>query len=172
MLFIDIHDLQRDKLEFAERLPPGRLELGKGAAQVEDLEAEGSAELVGLDIRLQGHLDTTVEVTCARCLDPIRVPLSLDFDLFYQPVQTIAREGEEEVTGADLEIGFYQGNGLMLEEALKEQILLALPMRSLCRPDCQGLCPQCGQNRNLHDCGHRVAAGDERWAPLADLKKN
>jgi uncharacterized protein len=171
MLFIDIRELERDKLEFAQRLPPSSLELGRDATQTEDLEAEGSAELVGADIRLQGHLETGITVSCARCLEPIRVPVALDFDLFYQPVQTIAREGEEEVSGADLEIGFYHGNGLMLEDALKEQILLALPMKNLCRADCKGLCPQCGQNLNTKQCGC-PAATDERWAPLANLKHN
>jgi uncharacterized protein len=71
---------------------------------------------------------------------------------------------------AELEVGFYQGNGLQLEDALKEQIMLALPMRGLCRPDCRGLCPQCGQNRNLVECGCPEEAGDSRWAPLAGLK--
>jgi uncharacterized protein len=172
MFFIDIRELEREKLEFAQRLPPKRLDLGKDVAQADDLETEGSAELVDRDIRLRGRLRTVVEVLCARCLEPVRVPVELEFDLFYQPIQTIAREGEEEVGGADLEIGFYQGYGLMLEDALKEQILLALPMRTLCRPECKGLCPQCGQNWNAAACACPPVAGDERWAPLADLKKH
>src|SRR5262245_19930909 len=105
MLFIDIRELERDKLEFAERLPPKHLDLGRDVSQADDLEVEGSAELVERDIRLQGRLQTGVEVLCARCLEPIRVPVELDFDLFYRPVETIAREGEEEVAGEELEVG-------------------------------------------------------------------
>lgn len=170
-MFIDIRELERDRLEFREQFAPGRIDLGKDASQIERLDAEGSAELIGADIRLAGHLQTTVEVSCARCLEPTRLRVEKDFDLFYRPVQTIAREEEVEIDDAELEIGFYQGHGLLLEDALKEQILLALPMRSLCRPDCRGLCPECGQNRNLEECNCRSAAVADRWAGLARFKK-
>jgi uncharacterized protein len=87
-------------------------------------------------------------------------------------MKEIAKEEEVELAEADLEVGFYQGNGVQLEDALKEQILLALPMRSLCRPDCKGLCPQCGQNRNLVQCGCPPQVADIRWAALEGLKDN
>jgi uncharacterized protein len=172
MLFIDVRELERDKLEFSERLPPRSLDLGKDVLQAADLETVGSAELVERDIRLQGNLQTVVEVLCARCLEPIKVPVKLDFDLFYRPVETIAQEGEEEVAGDELEVGFYHGNGLMLEDALKEQILLGLPMKHLCRPDCKGLCPQCGHNRNVKLCACPPLSADDRWAPLAGFKNS
>ena len=170
-MFIDIRELRKDRLEFQEQFPPGRIDLGKDTSLLEPVEAEGSAELTGSDISLQGHLSTTVEVGCARCLEPINERVEKDFDLFYRPVQTIAKEEEVEIGDAELEIGFYQGHGLLLEDALKEQILLALPMKSLCQPDCRGLCPQCGENRNLVTCGCSPAAGDSHWAPLAGFKK-
>lgn len=170
VMFIDIHDLERDRLVFAQAFPAGRIDLGKDASQIEPLEAEGSAELVAAEIHLEGHLRTTVGLICARCLEPIRQLVEKDFDLYYRPMQTIAREEEVKIDDAELEIGFYQGNGLLLEDALQEQILLALPMKSLCRADCRGLCPQCGQNRNLAMCDCR-AVGEDRWAPLARLKK-
>jgi uncharacterized protein len=170
-MFIDIRELRKDRLEFREQIPLGRIDLGNDASLVGPVETEGSAELTGSDISLQGHLSTTVEVGCARCLEPIGERVEKEFDLFYRPVQTIAKEEEVEIGDAELEIGFYQGRGLLLEDALKEQILLALPMKSLCQPDCRGLCPQCGENRNLVTCGCSPAAGDSRWAPLAGLKK-
>ena len=170
-MFIDIRELKRDKLVFAEEFPPGRINLGKEALQAEPLVAEGLAELIEAEIRLQGRLQTTVEVICARCLEPIRLPVDKEFDLYYRPVQTIAREEEVEIDDAELEVGFYQGQGLLLEDALKEQILLELPMKSLCRPDCRGLCPQCGQNRNVVQCDCPLPAREDRWAALAQLKK-
>ena len=169
-MFIDIRELQKDRLEFQERIPAGRLDLGPDAAQIAPVDTEGSAELTGSDITLQGHLSTTVAMSCARCLEPILEPIERDYDLFYRPMKAIAKEEEIEIADAELEVGFYQGNGLQLEDAVKEQILLALPMRSLCQPDCRGLCPQCGQNRNLVACGCPEEAGDSRWAPLAGLK--
>ena len=71
-----------------------------------------------------------------------------------------------EIRDDDLNVGFYEGNGLLLEDAVKEQVLLTLPMKNVCRPDCAGLCPQCGQNCNLGDCTCDKAAADPRWAAL------
>ena len=170
-MFLDIHDLQRQKREFQEHLLPGRIHFGEEVKQVEPLDVLGSAELLQADIRLRGRLRTVVEAECARCLEPIRSPVELEFDLFYRPMQTIAREEDVEIKPAELDVGFYQGSGLLLEDALKEQILLALPMKSLCRADCAGLCPQCGHDRNLGLCSCRPADGDIRWAPLAEFHK-
>lgn len=170
-MFIDIHELERDKLVFAQEFSPGRIDFGREVTQAEPLQVDGLAELIDNEIRLQGHLRTKVEVTCARCLEPIRLPVDKEFDLYYRPVHSIVREEEVQIDEAELEIGFYHGNGLLLEDALKEQILLELPMKSLCRPDCRGLCPQCGQNRNVAPCDCRPPAREDRWAALAQFKK-
>ena len=168
-MFLDIHDLELRSITFDENLAPGRIDFGPGILQVEPLVVQGSAELRALEIHLEGSLQTSVEVLCDRCLEPTRRQTEMDFDLFYRPIQTIAKSEEADMTADDLEVGFYHGDGLLLEDAVKEQILLALPMKNVCRPDCAGLCPQCGQNRNLRDCRCRAAEGDLRWAPLEKL---
>ena len=170
-MFLDVHELERHPIAFDEWLLPGRIDFGQEVSQVERLEIRGSAELVASEIRLRGFLRTAVEVSCARCLEPTRRPVEIEFDLFYRPIQTISREGEVEMKPADLDIGFYHGDGLLLEDAAKEQVLLSLPIKSVCRPDCAGLCPQCGQNRNLGECGCPPGIGDERWAPLRKLQQ-
>ena len=95
--------------------------------------------------------------------------MTVDFDLYYVPIQTIARSEEVEISKDELDIGFYEGHGMMLEDAVKEQVLLALPMKNICRPDCKGLCPECGQNWNLGKCSCRRPVDDLRWAPLEKL---
>ena len=59
-------------------------------------------------------------------------------------------------TTGESEIGFYEGDGIELKDVLREYVLLALPMQRVCREDCQGICPVCGQNRNLVECGCEV----------------
>lgn len=170
-MFLDIHELQRHRIQFAETLLPGRIDFGEDVWQVANLESQGSADLVAQEIHLQGSLQTVVEVPCARCLERTRREVALEFDLSYQPIQTIAREEDVEIRGEDLNIGFYHGDGFYLEDVLREQVLLSLPMRIVCRDDCAGLCPQCGQNRNLGDCGCRPPLADVRWSPLANWRK-
>ena len=170
-MFLDIHDLERQPILLDQILPPGRIDFGEDLWQVEPLIVHGDAALLAGEIRLRGDLKTAMEVPCSRCLERTRLPVAMDFDLFYRSVQTIAREEEIEIKGDDLDIGFFQGDGLMLEDALREQILLALPMKSICRPDCAGLCLQCGKNLNLAKCGCTPAPSDPRWTPLAGLKR-
>lgn len=169
-MFLDIHELERDRIPLDQVFSPGQIDFGEDTWQVAPLEVQGWAELLAGEIRLRGDFKTEMEVPCARCLERARRTVAMDFDLFYRAVETIAREEEVEIKGEDLDIGFFHGDGLLLEDALREQILLALPMRSVCRPDCAGLCPQCGKNLNLGKCDCAPAPPDERWAPLAGLK--
>jgi uncharacterized protein len=84
-------------------------------------------------------------------------------------VDADAEPGEHAITEDETEIGYYEISGLLLEDAVREQVLLALPGRTLCRQDCQGLCPQCGANRNRTNCGCVQPVVDSRWKALADF---
>jgi uncharacterized protein len=178
-MFISIHDLELRKLEFAESYAPGVIDLGPDLIQRTPLKSIGRAELLEehhggkhhvKDIRLVGDFSSEVELKCARCLEPVVQDLANDFDLLYRPISTIKREEEVSINEAESEIGYYQGDGLLLEDVLKEQILLAVPIRVLCNDDCRGLCPQCGQNRNVAPCNCAEKITDPRWAALAELK--
>jgi uncharacterized protein len=70
----------------------------------------------------------------------------------------------------EAEMGFYEGDGIELNDVLREYVLLALPMQRLCSENCNGICPVCGQNRNQRQCQCRTAAVDDRWAALKQLK--
>lgn len=170
-MFVDIRELELHQISFDESMPAGRIDFGCDIKQVEPLAVRGTAELLASEIHLNGSLRTVVEVSCDRCLEPTRRRAEMDFDLFYRPIQSIAKNEDVEIGKDDLDIGFYHGNGLLLEDAIKEQVLLNLPMKNVCRPDCAGLCPQCGQNRNLQDCGCRPPVEDLRWSPLEKLNK-
>ena len=168
-MFLDVHELELHEIVFDETLPPGKIDFGFGIQQLEPLVVRGKAVLLETEIHISGSLKTTVETDCDRCLEVTRRPVAVDFDLYYVPIQTIARSEEVEISKDELDIGFYHGHGMMLEDAVKEQVLLALPMKIICRPDCKGLCPECGQNWNLGKCSCRRPVDDLRWAPLEKL---
>ena len=110
-----------------------------------------------------------MEGECDRCLEPTALPIDSDFELFYQPVEE-GHGGEERVLDdGEAPMGFYEGEGLELNDVLREFILLALPMQRLCKEDCVGICPVCGQNRNKQDCQCQTAATDDRWAALKEV---
>jgi len=79
--------------------------------------------------------------------------------------------GKSEVAEEDLDTSVYRDDQIDLNEVLREQFYLALPMKPLCREDCAGLCPQCGTNRNTGTCSCATEDVDPRLAPLRGLKQ-
>jgi len=120
--------------------------------------------------RLVGAVRTELELTCGRCLESFPLPLDGAFDLRYIPASELSSEEEREVAEEDLDTGFYRDDRINLNELLREQFYLALPMKPLCRVECKGLCPQCGANRNAEGCQCTFEWADPRLAPLKGLK--
>lgn len=179
-MFIKIKDLELRKIEFAESFAPGVIDLGEDIEQKGDLRSSGRAELVEetreagqvvKDIRVVGSFIAEFGVRCARCLEPLSNSLAESFDLLYRPQGIDARDEDASIGPSETEIGYYQGEGLHLEEVLKEQILLALPAKQICSPECKGLCPHCGCNLNLETCHCAVTIADPRWGALEEIRK-
>ena len=177
-MFISIQDLQLHEIPFQEEFSAGALELGSELRQAMPVQVRGKATLVEElegalripDIRVVGNVVTRLEIRCARCLEPVVKDVSSSFDLLYRPQGSERRPEEAAISEAETEIGFYQGKGLLLEDVIKEQLLLAVPLRTICRDECKGLCPQCGRNRNLEPCNCSSQLPDPRWAALEEIK--
>ncbi|HLJ86772.1 MAG TPA: DUF177 domain-containing protein [Candidatus Angelobacter sp.] len=179
-MFIKIKELELRKIEYDENIAPGQIDLGQEVTQTGVVRATGRAELIREnrgphevveDIRLVGRFSAKVETLCGRCLDPVEHSLTEEFDLIYRPTGVDAVKEDASIGLAETEIGYYRGEGLELNEVIKEQILLALPIRPLCRADCKGLCPRCGSNRNVESCDCAQTVADPRWSALEDLRK-
>jgi uncharacterized protein len=121
--------------------------------------------------RLVGHVRTTLELSCSRCLEPYMLPVDAAFDLRYQPHSENTGEGEREIEEDDLSTAFYQNDTIDLGQLMVEQFYLALPMKPLCREGCLGLCPVCGANLNRTTCGCAREWDDPRLAVLKKLRE-
>jgi uncharacterized protein len=179
-MFIDIHQLEEHPLDFREEIRPNVLDLGPDIRQSSVLTTSGRADLVEerqgkhqkiKDIRIVGELSTRLQISCARCLEPVDQVVARSFDLLYRPQGVDARTEELSVTDVEAEISYYRGEGLELEDVLREQILLALPLKTICTENCRGLCPHCGKNLNLEQCSCAEPLEDERWSALKDIRK-
>jgi uncharacterized protein len=178
-MFFEIQDLERHPIEFAEKFGTGVLDLGADYRQISPVETSGRADLVEehhgkheviKDIRIRGRLATRLETECARCLEPLTQDVLREFDLLYRPQGADAGRDEMSVTDAEAEISYYEGEGLPLEDVVREQILLAVPLKLTCRDDCKGLCPHCGKNRNSELCSCEVRPEEPRWAALKEIR--
>ena len=174
-----VSELEREPIDFDLELDPGAVDLGEEAVQVGELATSGQAEVlhehrgpkdIVADIRLRGEFQGKFEIPCARCVEAVQVPLEAEFDLIFRPAEADAEAPERSITAPETEIGYYQGDSLLLEDVLREQVLLSLPVRTLCKPDCKGLCPRCGQNRNSQPCHCDEGPSDPRWEALAGLR--
>ncbi len=111
-----------------------------------------------------GDLRTAIDEECARCLEHYHQPLMLALEDEFYPQM----DPDTGVTVAIPESQFAidEHHVLDLTEAIRQAVLINRPIQPLCRPDCQGLCPECGVNRNLHACDCAAPAVDPRWAKL------
>lgn len=146
------------------------------------LAADGGIRLLGplmatVDItpeksmfHVTGRVTGEVEIPCSRCLSPFRHGMDEPFELTYTERVPGDQEAELELTAADMGMERLKNDRIDLAEALQEQVIVALPMRPLCRRDCKGLCPGCGADLNTEPCTCAGQSGDPRFAILEKLK--
>src|ERR1039458_4372319 len=114
-MLIEIEDLEIHPVDFREEFSPGAIDLGD-EVRADLVEEHHGKHKVVQDIRVKGKLETSLEVPCARCLDPVVHQVERSFDLLYRPLGTDSGHEELSVTDAEAEIGYYQGEGLLLED--------------------------------------------------------
>ena len=127
-------------------------------------------ERQGQTVAVAGRFEATAQQACGRCLETFATPVAPEVDLQLVPHPT-GRQGEIELARDDLEVDFYQADVLDVAGLLRSETDLALPMKPLCRPDCRGLCPVCGGNRNVTECRCETRVTDPRLAPLEALRR-
>jgi uncharacterized protein len=123
------------------------------------------------NVFIRGRLDAEVSLTCARCLGVAPLKVDESFAMTLAPRQTEDTLPEEvELSADDLDFGYYDDDIIDLEAMVRERILLEIPISPLCREDCRGLCPTCGQDLNVGRCDCPPPPPDPRLASLANLK--
>lgn len=171
-MFISLQQLEVKSVRFKVEVPSGDIDYDSSLAQASALEAEGTAHLLSRplgEIRVEGRLNVKMSAQCDRCLESTTIPVDRSFDLVYMPTDE-SRGGEVEIDEAAIEVGYYDGPGIELNDVLREVVLLALPMQLICSEACKGICPNCGENRNLRDCGCQPEPLDDRWSKLKNFR--
>jgi uncharacterized protein len=123
----------------------------------------------GTELFFEGGLHASTTAVCARCAEEFAAPSDRDFRFILAP-KAIGFDGETDLRDEDLEFSLYEGDQIDLSPLIREQFLLSLPTRPLCREDCRGLCPKCGVNLNHTQCACSVEVGHPGLAPLRNLK--
>ena len=173
-MYFSLTELEQRTIHFDVLYRPGEIQLSPDLQQESDLHAAGSVELLRNtlgEIRVKGDLKVTVSGECDRCLERALIAIDGPFDLFYRPVPETDGHHEHRIAEGEVDLSFYEGDGLGLEDVLREQVLLQVPMQIFCRENCLGICSICGENRNNVPCTCEQTPQDDRWAALKDFAR-
>ncbi len=126
---------------------------------------------MGAKLEIRGPLVARARLKCGRCLKEFEAPVETEFRVFAEPPDSRDPRGNKEVREDDLGIVYHDGQSVDLTEDIRQVLVIEVPWHPVCRPDCQGLCPRCGADRNEEDaCTCPRDRVDPRWQALMDHK--
>ncbi len=171
-MLIEVENLTRAGKPFAHTYSPAEIALDDEELRLlEDVEVRGRATRKGESVRIEGEIRTGIEKSCDRCLRPIAVPIETAFEVGFVPPETETARESPALEAEDLDVAPLEGATIDIDEVVREQILLTVGLRSVCRDDCRGLCPACGANLNEGECGCATVEVDPRWVALEALRE-
>ena len=183
-MLIDILHVPEEGKEISYQEDPAAIYLSPEFEFKGKVDVQAFLYRTGRTIIVKGKIGATTAFECGRCSKSFYLPLMVDFDQVFAPKNPLrpvqhkkqdekkgtARSSfknkaeaddpgrEEEVSNPDE--NYYEGSSLSLDEMIREQVILAFPMRPLCSPECKGLCPICGANLNVAVCSCPVEDED------------
>lgn len=166
---IDVSDLRREKGQsksFAGKMRGFSLKIQGTDVNFCELDVTGQATNTGEGIFVQGTVKTQADLNCSLCLKAFSSDLEIPFE------ETYYREGDMVAEALEDDAIFYQGEKIELDDLVVDELLLAVPMKPVCKPDCKGLCSICGNDLNVKQCQCRKEEIDPRLAVLGTLLKN
>lgn len=171
---IDVENLVKDpgrKATLAITVAPRELDLRPDEGDFGDFQI--TAELESTSRGLVGRFSVagSAQLNCSRCLDEFTWPIALSFEQEWRKPASFGGERATWTGEGEEEILPFDGQSIEIGEILRDRILLSLPMKPLCRPDCRGLCPVCGANLNYETCTCQREEVDPRLMPLARWRK-
>ena len=168
-MIIDLASLGASPKQIEVSFAPAQIDLDSGTQLQSNVALTAEISRVGGKTHIRATIKADATIDCSRCLEPVRKDFDLAFqDVFVDAAEESSRDGIE-IDAAELDESLLVGSEIDLADVVREQMLLALPEQIFCKEDCRGLCPICGENRNLIDCSCEENEIDPRWAALKNL---
>jgi uncharacterized protein len=167
---IEIEKLEAGRGGFAHVYQPDELDpVDERVQLIQPVQVKGNVKRTGNEVSVSGHVETRAQLECDRCLKPVELPVNADFALEYITGADYESSAAAALSEEEMSVSVFDGESIDVDEIVKEQILLAVPARTLCREDCKGICPECGMDRNAGDCNCAPNEVDPRWAALKNF---
>lgn len=153
---IDIRTISRVPRDFYYTLEPGWWGHEKGDGPILGLAGPLNVHIsiakVGAKYLVDGRLAGRLIIRCDRCLEPYQREIDAGFSFFLTIARSLSGRNEIELLEDDMSVELVTDSEVRLDDIVREQIYLSLPMKCLCSEDCAGLCPLCGTNLNRGKC--------------------
>jgi len=153
---IQLSEIPREGLELQFEMDPASLDLeDSGGPFVTPIQVRSRLDVIEGLVHVSGSANAQAKMQCVRCLEVLPLSVQASYKICLEPQESGSGNipGEwRELHREELDQHAYSGGMIDLSELAREQILLALPTYPLCRPDCRGLCPICGGDRNRLLC--------------------
>lgn len=145
--------------------------ISKAVSIISPVKGELRIDKLGAEVLIKGYTSTEIELTCSRCLNNFKKEVNLDIAITYHPLSELKRDEVYELHDDEMEVDFYSGDEIDIDNLIEEEIILSIPMKPLCSEECKGLCPKCGVDLNIASCGCSDQVIDERFEILKKLLK-
>jgi len=129
---------------------------------------EYTLQKVGEKLVFHATVTTSMKLECSRCLDPMETEISEEITLLI----SFSEPPEQSGTDPDVKVVPPGAEEVDISEEIRQTVLLAIPVKPLCKDNCLGLCPRCGTNLNLKTCLCQEKVADSRWSDLQKLLSN
>ncbi len=138
------------------------------------VEVQGKLTKTGQGILFRGRVRGKLRLSCSRCLEPflknLEETVGLEWRLISTPLKPSDKGKDTGLQIEDLETGLIEEGFLDLSERILEEVILAIPIKPLCRESCLGLCSVCGENRNTNPCNCKSKEENGPFSVLKNLK--
>jgi uncharacterized protein len=167
---IEIDSREGNRGAFAHVYGPEELDFNDDRVRlIQPPEISGWIVRKGNQVLVSGRVSARTQVDCDRCLKSVGTTVLAEFSLQCVTAVDYQAAHAAELEESDLALSIYDGEAIDIDEIVREQVLLAVPTRALCREDCKGFCPNCGADRNVKECDCPCGDSDPRWAGLKEL---
>ncbi len=164
-MIIDIQKLPREGRAISRDFEFTAQELvEESAVFLEAVHADLEVKKAGEDVLIKGRITSRVSFVCSRCLAPFEFPIDSCFDLVFFPQEM--DEIKDQLEDEDLDMLFYSGGHIDVNEVVREQLNLTFPLKPICSERCQGICPVCGKVVRRGKCACLIRTADSRLEKL------
>lgn len=172
---VRLEDITAEGVTLFLDLEPAGLDLtdSKDVRPSGNIKGEATIRKAGKKFRVRLNLDFALVMPCSRCLAETEQSFSESAEFVFIPIPP-AMSPEQRLEEEDFATQFFSGEEIDIAPLIREMVILAIPIKPLCKPDCKGLCPVCGADRNRERCEHtpvveKKESTDLRWSKLREL---